>query len=113
MIQDYAAEPGRKTRLFTEFFYRPKGGEEGLLHHIAGFVIITNHPVGDIEHLLLMPPDQLRERLGIALPAAGDITGIIIRNDPVLCVHGVGYLRQGVFSCQSLGIEAGLITNGI
>ena len=87
MVQYNAAELGGKTGLSPEFSDRPKGGEECLLHRVAGFVIIPDHSVSDIEHLLLVPPDQESEGFGIALPAAGDKTGVIIYDDPVLCIH--------------------------
>ena len=103
MIQDNAAKPGRKPGLSPKFSNRPKGGEEGLLHHITGFVVISDDSVSDIEHLLLVPPDQMRECLGITPPAAGDKTGVIVLDGPVLRLHWAmppGKLFFPVMACE-------------
>ena len=98
MIQDDAAEPGGEPGLPPEFSDRPPGRQEGLLHHVAGFVVIADHPVGNVEHLLLVPPDQDREGVGIAPPAACDKTGVIVSDGPVLSIRWIRHLRQGLFS---------------
>jgi hypothetical protein len=98
MIQDDAAEPGGEPGIPPEFTDRPVGGEEGLLHHVASFVVVADHPEGDVEHLLLVPPDQNRERFGITPPAACDKTGVIVRDGPILRIHWIMVIRQGVTS---------------
>ena len=81
---------------------RPVGGQEGLLHHVAGFVVIADHPECDVEHFLLVAPDQDCERFGIAVPAARDKTGVIIGDVPVVRIRWSSVVRQGVTSRHCL-----------
>jgi hypothetical protein len=98
MIQDDAAQPGGKPGFAPEIADPAPGGQESLLDHIAGLTIVADHPVGDIEHPLLVAPDKDREGVGITAPAAGDENGVLVSGGPVLGIHWIRYLGQGVSS---------------
>jgi hypothetical protein len=106
MIQDDAAKPGGKRRVAPELPQGAEGGQKGVLDDVAGLLVIPYHPVGHIEHLFLVPPDEDGKGIRIALAAKHEDREIVIVLLFVNRMSCIGYLRQYPSSCPRLPSEA-------
>ena len=93
VIHDDPVEPGGELRLAPELPNRPVRRQKGLLHDIAGLIIVPQHPVGDVQHAFLMALDEDLEGIRIALLAQQDNTCVLVIGHPVYgSNHGVRHL---------------------
>ena len=95
VIHDDPVEPGGKPRFPPEGPDRPVCRKKGVLHDIARLLIVPQHPVGDVEHALLMPLDEDLEGIRIALLAQQDGFHVLVIGHSVQgSNHGIHHLRD-------------------
>ena len=66
------ADPRRERAARLEAVEGPPGAHERLLGHVVGHVVSAHDPQGHGVHAPLVPPHQLLESRGVALPRPGD-----------------------------------------
>jgi hypothetical protein len=57
-------EPGCEFRIAPELFNVPVGRYKSVLHHFARLVIVSDKPIGDVQHPFLVLCHELFKRQG-------------------------------------------------
>lgn len=81
VVEHDTIKPGRKPGVPPKFADGAVGAEKRLLDAITGLLVITGHPVGNVEHFLLMALHQHGKRLTFPLLTAQDKRKILVFAD--------------------------------